>query len=211
MNSYFIFLIFLGLVFGGLAAATANTDLIVGVTKDLSVRDPLNGRNLNKNSPGFSELLILDLPADFDLSNPALDIQSQLAMLEADPSASLPQLPDSIKALAKRLPAHEASSDGATIIHCDFGGKQPDWIDGINLGNKLKGLGGSWCCQVKANVAPPCTAMLSSGSAATAICSPPKRCVPCNYVGHTILNHVLACKKGNTAGGFSRWVLSLSP
>jgi hypothetical protein len=204
------FLVFMLLFFslGVLTAPSAVKDLIV-VPDTSAIGKQTDDKNMivrDNDASGQVELSVLQLPADFDMSHPALDIKSQLDLLENDPSASLPQLPASIQALAKKISIRDVNAMGGAIIHCAFGSAQPNYKDGLIIGEKLKALTSSWCCQTKVGISPPCTPMQASGNAAVAICSPPKRCVPCSYVGQTVKNHVTACKKGDTSGGFSSYV-----
>ena len=74
--------------------------LLLSVPLRAVVSAPAGGR---ASIAELGDFEILELPADFDTSHPALDIGAQFAALRRDPRAALPQLPAHVLASAIRI------------------------------------------------------------------------------------------------------------
>ncbi|KAF8253119.1 hypothetical protein K440DRAFT_657642 [Wilcoxina mikolae CBS 423.85] len=161
---------------------------------------PTSGTNEVSSTSAF-EVEVMELPEGFDMKHPALDIQHQVELRKSNPKAALPQFPKGLPIKKVQLPASAAAAPAE--YHC--ASKQQAFVWNAQMvANALKSLSDQWCCQI--NFDKACTPMYAVGNAAAAICSPPKRCVRCIYVGTTLLKLISLCKQGNQVSGQVVWI-----
>lgn len=182
-------------------------------------------------SPAAVEIEVLDLPDDFDLSHPALDIEHQIKIMKALGNKYVPsQLLDNfpIKKIHIHTPARgfpnpplAGPSPGgkAAVAAADAGAAADTAAAAIPAS-----CGPHYICQ---HLDPPraanalavanslsalklwccqtkeaCTSMYGVGNAAAAICTVPKRCVRCSRVGSDLKELIQRCETGDVVAGY---------
>ena len=177
------------------------------------------------------EIEVLDLPDDFDLSHPALDIEHQIKMMKALGNRYVPsQLLDNLpiknfhihtpaggfpnpplvgpspggKAAAAAAAAGSAADTAAAAIPASCG---PHYIcqnlDPPGAANALAVANSLSALKLWCcQTKKLCTSMYGVGNAAAAICSVPKRCVRCSRVGSDLKELIQRCETGDAVAGY---------
>lgn len=89
---------------------------------------------------------IFQLPEDFDMSHPALDVPAQLALLEKDPNAVLPQLPANLNiTIIHPGISTQARDKEKGDVYCDPKPWSPGYADVMRSATRLIGWNTMWC------------------------------------------------------------------
>ncbi|KAI5856117.1 hypothetical protein BZA05DRAFT_442775 [Tricharina praecox] len=160
---------------------------------------------------------LLQLPMDFDMSNPALNITYLLELKAKDPNAELPQLPADLPIISVPNRLKDGNDFGSAVedkIVCETDKRASPFHEYVWKNAKaLKDIGNSWCCQ--SSLTAPCTKMTSFANAATDICGARGSCVRCNWAGNANYLIAFGCLGGGPpainniwCGGYVRKTIS---